>query len=168
MTQGSQSVAGGFDLVPYSLIALLARVVTGLVFFRSGLTKIDLATFSLKPSTFFLFDQEYKFRLLKYLGLPASEPAFPNPHGLAYIATAFELILPLVVWLGFGTRLAACLLLAQTLVIETVYPDAYIEHGFWAIALLMLMRFGPGQLSVDRLMRRTQAASLAWSKSAVE
>lgn len=152
-----KQLTGLYDNLPYSLIALLARVIAGLVFFRAGLTKIDLPAFSIKPATFFLFEQEYKVRLLKYLGLSANEFPIPNPHLLAYAATAFELLMPLLLWAGFGTRLAATVLLAQTLVIETVYPDAYMEHAFWAIALIGLMRFGPGLISLDALFSRDPA-----------
>lgn len=148
------ALMGLFELIPYSLLALLARVIAGLVFFRSGLTKVDLSTFSVKPATFFLFDQEYKFRLFKFLGLAANEYAFPFTHLLAYAASFFELVMPLLLWAGFGTRLAATVLLAQTCVIETVYPDAYMDHALWAIALLTLMRFGPGLISLDHWLFR--------------
>jgi len=147
---------GLYELIPYSLIALFARAITGLVFFRSGLTKVDFSTMSVKPATFFLFDQEYKFRLLKFLGLSDSEFPFPATHLLAYTATFFELVMPLLIWAGFGTRVAATVLLAQTAVIETVYPDAYMEHALWAIALLGLMRFGPGLISVDAWLGRAR------------
>ena len=70
---------GLFELIPYSLLALLARVIAGLVFFRSGLTKVDLSTFSVKPATFFLFDQEYKFRLFHYLVYRAATPRSRQP-----------------------------------------------------------------------------------------
>jgi len=145
-----RGLVGLYDFLPYSLLALLARVVAGLVFFRSGLTKVDLSTLSVKPATFFLFDQEYKFRLFKFLGLSPNEYPFPAPHLLAYAASVFEIAMPLLVWAGFGTRFAATVLFAQTVIIECVYPDAYVEHALWAIALLMLMRFGPGLISVDR------------------
>jgi putative oxidoreductase len=146
-----------YELIPYSILALLARIVAGLIFFRSGLTKVDLASFSVKPATFFLFDQEYKFRLFHYLGLSGSDYPFPATHLLAYSATVFELLMPLLVWAGFGTRLAATVLFAQTLVIETVYPEAYMDHALWAIALLMLMRFGPGLISLDHWLGRNHA-----------
>ena len=55
-------------------------------------------------------------------------------------------------------RLAATVLLAQTAVIETVYPDAFMEHGLWAIALLAIMRFGPGLISLDAFFGRRDAA----------
>ena len=147
-----------YDLLPYSLMALLARVVAGLVFFRSGLTKIDPEAFGLRPATFFLFEQEYKVRILKYLGLSVGEFPFPAPHALAYAATTVELLMPLALWFGLGTRFAATVLLLQTCVIETVYPDSYMEHALWAIALLMLMRFGPGLLSIDQVVARLRGA----------
>lgn len=149
-----RGLVGLYDFLPYSLLALLARVIAGLVFFRSGLTKVDLSTLSIKPATFFLFDQEYKFRLFKFLGQSATEYPFPATHLLAYAASVFELLMPLLVWAGFGARFAATVLFAQTVVIETVYPEAYMEHALWAIALLMLMRFGPGLVSVDHWLWR--------------
>ena len=35
-----------------------------------------------------------------------------------------------------------------------VYPGAYVVHGTWAAILLMLMRFGPGAIALDRLIAR--------------
>lgn len=141
-----------YERIPYWPIAALARLLVGLVFFRSGLTKVDLPSLSVRPSTFFLFEQEYKIRLPQALGLTGSELTMPFPHAAAYAGSVVEIVVPLLVWAGLGARVAASLLLAQTLVIETVYPDAYVEHGLWAVALLMLMRFGPGALSLDRVL----------------
>jgi len=134
-----------YDLIPLLLILLLARIIVGLVFFRSGLTKID--GFALKDATFFLFATEYKVPLLP-------------PALAAYMATTAELTMPPLLWLGLGTRFAATALLAMTLVIQTfVYPDAYMTHGLWAIALLVLMKFGAGPLSADYVI--SQAAPAA-------
>lgn len=130
---------GLMEAVPYSLIALLARIIIGLVFFKSGLTKID--GFALKDATFYLFAEEYKV------------PFIP-PVLAAYMATAAELTMPWFIWFGFGARFAALALLGMTAVIQTfVYPDAYMTHGLWAVALLMIVKFGAGALSVDHLVR---------------
>lgn len=43
--------------LPYSLVALAARLFPAAVFWSSGRTKMD--GFSLKPSAVFLFEQEY-------------------------------------------------------------------------------------------------------------
>ncbi len=139
------------ERIPLSLVLVLARVCIGLVFFYSGLTKVD--GFGIKPSTFFLFEEEYKVPLLP-------------PAVAAVLATLAELILPPMLWVGLGARFAATLLLIQTLVIQTfVYPEAYVTHGLWAVALLLIMKFGAGTLSVDYLIRsRHEAANLtgAW------
>jgi len=134
-----------FERIPVSLIVLLARVIVGLVFFNSGLTKID--GFSIKPGTFFLFAEEYKVPLI--------------PTALAaYMATTAELTMPLLLWSGFGARFAAAVLLGMTAVIQTfVYPDAYMTHGLWAVALLVIMKNGAGALSIDHLIRMRHEAS---------
>jgi len=148
-----------FELLPYGFIGLFARVIAGLIFFRSGLTKIEPATLSVRPATFFLFEQEYKFRLFHYFGWSGVDLPFPAPHVLAHTATGLELLMPLLLWAGFGTRIAAMFLVLQTCVIETVYPEAYVDHALWAIALLMLMRFGPGPISVDHWLWREREAA---------
>ena len=127
-----------FEHIPYWAIALLARFIVGLVFYRSGLTKID--GFAIKDSTFFLFATEFKVPLLP--------PVFA-----AYMATATELTMSSLLFAGFFTRFAATALLGMTLVIEIfVYPDAYMTHGLWAMGLLLLMKFGAGAWSLDHLL----------------
>lgn len=131
------------ERIPLWLLALLARIVVGLVFFNSGLTKID--GFSIKPGTFFLFAEEYKVPLLP-------------PELAAYMATIAELTLPPLLWIGLAARFVAALLLVQTAVIQIfVYPEAYVTHGLWAVALLLIMKYGAGDLSVDHLIRSQQA-----------
>ena len=129
---------------PLALILLLARIVVGLVFFQSGLTKID--GFSLKPATFYLFENEFKVPILP-------------PTLAAYMATIAELSMPWLLWIGLGARFAALALLGMTAVIQTfVYPDAYITHGLWAIALLLICKHGAGALSIDFLIREQHEA----------
>lgn len=133
---------GVLESLPYALIALLARVVIGLVFFQSGLTKIE--GFAIKDATFYLFAEEYKVPLIP-------------PVLAAYMATAAELTMPWLIWLGLGARFAALALLGMTAVIQTfVYPEAYITHGLWAIALLMIIKYGAGALSVDHIVKWRQ------------
>ena len=56
---------------------------------------------------------------------------------------------------GLATRFSALALLIMTLVIQIfVYPNAYIVHGTWAAILLMLMKYGPGPLSIDHILYR--------------
>ena len=144
------------DGVFYSLVALFVRIVAAHPFFASGQTKVDgpqigatilgqelsytLPT-SIKDSTFALFSQEYKVPLL-------------SPDIAAYLATAMESVLPILLVLGLLTRLSALGLLAMTLVIQIfVFPDAWwTVHAYWAALLLVLIARGPGAISLDRLL----------------
>lgn len=127
------------ERIPADAIALLARVIVGLVFWQSGRTKVD--GFSLKSQTFFLFREEYALPLIP-------------PEAAAYLATLAEHVFPVLLFVGLATRLSAAALLFMTLVIQLfVYPESYITHGLWAIGLLYLMRHGPGRLSIDRVIR---------------
>jgi putative oxidoreductase len=43
----------------------------------------------------------------------------------------------------------------MTLVIEIfVYPEAYVVHGTWAAILIMLIKFGPGKISLDQIVSK--------------
>lgn len=127
---------GLFERIPVELISLIARIAIGTTFFRSGLLKIDGWR---DGTTLALFRDEYQLPLLP-------------PELAAYLGTAAELTLPLLLFAGLFTRFAALGLLVMTLVIEIfVYPNAVDTHGVWAVSLLFLMKFGPGRLSLDHL-----------------
>ncbi len=147
-----------FGCIPHSLIALLARFSIAAVFWRSGQTKVegfavDLVERSfqwgwprLSEMTVALFRDEYRVPLL-------------SPVFAAHAAATAEHVLPLMLLLGLGTRLAALGLLGMTLVIQVfVYPDAYPTHGTWAALLLYLMATGPGRFSVDHWLARRHGA----------
>ncbi|MBU1211931.1 MAG: DoxX family protein [Alphaproteobacteria bacterium] len=139
-----ENIVSLFEAIPTSLITLLARIIIGLVFFNSGLTKID--GFAIKDSTFFLFSMEYNVPLVP-------------PVVAAYMATFAELTMPLLLWVGLGARFAALALLGMTAVIQTfVYPAAYVTHGLWAVALLVIVRFGAGYFSIDQIIRSRHAS----------
>jgi putative oxidoreductase len=134
-----------FERIPLWFLALLARAVVGLVFFKSGLTKIE--GFGVKPGTFFLFAEEYRVPLLP-------------PALAAYIVTIAELTMPPLLWIGLAARFAATILLVQTVVIQVfVYPEAYVTHGLWAVALLLMMKYGAGALSLDHVIRSRRGAA---------
>lgn len=116
-------------------LLLLARVAPGGLFWQSGQTKVD--GWQLKDSAIWLFQEEYR--------LPLIDPALAA--GLAAFA---EHLLPLMLFLGLGTRLASVGLLSMILVIQLlVYPDAWTTHGTWAVALLLLIGQGAGRVSLD-------------------
>lgn len=123
--------------IPHDLIAIIGRIAIGTVFWRSAMTKVE--GLSIKPSTFYLFENDYR--------LP-----FLPPEAAAYLATATELTMPLLIWSGLLTRFAATILLGMTLVIELfVYPNAFDTHGVWAVTLLYLMKYGAGRYSLDHI-----------------
>ena len=131
---------GLFSSIPQSAITLLARVIIGLVFFKSGLTKLD--GFGLSDSAIFLFQEEYKVPLL-------------DPWLAAHLAALTELTMPILLFLGMAARFAAAALLGMTLVIEIfVYPEAYVLHGLWAVALLTIIAHGAGVVSIDHLIKK--------------
>jgi len=126
-----------FERIPGDLIAIIARIGIATTFLRSGLLKLDGWS---NGNTLALFTDEYKL------------PVIP-PEIAAYMATACELSMPVLILAGFFTRFAALVLLCMTLVIEIfVYPNAFDTHGVWAASLLYLMKYGPGALSADHLV----------------
>lgn len=142
-----------FSRIPHSLLALLGRLTIGLVFWRSGQTKLEgyelcipgtacfkANPFSLGENTFVLFAQEYNVPLL---------PTWLAAHG----ASLAEFVLPILLFVGLATRFAALGLLGMTLVIQIfVYPGAYVLHGTWAVILIMLLKYGPGKIALDHLI----------------
>ena len=126
-----------FERIPGDLIAIIARIGIATTFFRSGLLKLDGWS---NGNTLALFQYEYK--------LPVIPPELAAP-----LAMAMELSMPILILAGFLTRFAALALFCMTLVIEIfVYPNAFDTHGVWATALLYLMKYGPGTLSIDNFV----------------
>ncbi len=126
-----------FERIPGDLIAIIARIGIATTFLRSGLLKLDGWS---SGNTLALFTYEYKL------------PVIP-PEIAAYMATAAELSMPVLILAGFLTRFAALVLLGMTLAIEIfVYPNAFDTHGVWAVSLLYLMKYGAGVLSLDNFI----------------
>ncbi len=126
------------ERIPYSLIALVARLGVADVFWRSGQTKVE--GFHIREATFFLFRDEYKVPLLP-------------PDLAAYLATAAEHLFPILLVIGFASRLSALALFGMTMVIQLfVFPDGWPEHILWIGLLLLIFARGPGALSLDHLL----------------
>jgi putative oxidoreductase len=124
---------------PYSILGLLARIIPATIFWRSGMTKIDDF-----EKTIDLFKDVYALPLV-------------SPTLAAYLATAAEITLPILLVLGLFTRLSALALLIMTLTIQIfVFPESYLEHGLWAACFLCLIKFGAGCLSLDYLVAKKQ------------
>ena len=126
------------ERIPYSLIALIARIAVANVFWRSGQTKVE--GFHIREATFFLFRDEYKVPLLP-------------PDLAAYLTTAAELVFPVLLVIGLAARLSAVGLFGMTTVIQLfVFPDGWPEHILWIGLLLLIIARGPGALSLDHLL----------------
>ena len=126
------------DHLPHDVVALAARIFPAVVFWQSARTKVDGLT--IKDSTYFLFEQVY--------ALPLIPPAIA-----AQLATAAEHLLPVLLVLGLFARFSALGLLGMTAVIQIfVFPEAWVTHGLWATALLVVLAQGPGRVSLDHLL----------------
>jgi putative oxidoreductase len=141
------------ERIPQSLILLTARISIATIFWRSGQTKIN--GFSIREETFFLFREEYKVPLLP-------------PDLAAYLATAAELTLPVLLVAGLATRLSALGLFGMTLVIQLfVIPGGWPEHLLWFALLGLIVTRGPGVISLDYLIcnRTSPWPAMARSKA---
>jgi len=126
-------------LVSADLLALVARVGIGAVFFYSGRTKVE-GVLSVTDSAVALFADEYKLPLLP-------------PDLAAHLSAYAEHLFPVLLVLGLLTRASALALLGMTAVIQIfVYPDAWPTHLSWAAILLLLVGRGGGAWSLDRAL----------------
>ena len=125
--------------IPYSLIALVARLSMAAVFWQSGQTKLE--GWHVSDNAIYLFREEYKLPLI-------------DPVIAAHLAAFAEHFFPILLVLGLATRFSALALLGMTLVIEIfVYPDAWPTHGTWAACFLILIAKGAGTWSIDHLIK---------------
>lgn len=121
------------------------RIALALPFFKSGLTKWD-GFLSLSPAASYLFEDEFKLRILGHAF------DFPFPAVFAYFDAIAEIILPVLLILGFATRFSALALLIMTGVIQLVVPEGWANfHLPWAALAVAIMAVGPGRLSLDHL-----------------
>lgn len=126
------------DKIGYDIVALPLRIFPALVFWNSARTKVE--GFSIKDSTWFLFEHEYAL------------PLIPSDWA-AVMATLAEHALPILLVLGLLTRFSALGLIMMTLVIQIfVYPNAWALHGLWIAPLFALLALGPGRLSLDSVL----------------
>ncbi len=124
--------------IPDWFILLFARVAIAPVFFISG--RLKVAGFAVTDSTIFLFEHEF---------------GLPMPVVAAHLAALAENILPILLVLGFATRLSALSLFVMTIVIQFVYPGGlWNHHILWFFLLLFIMARGPGCVSLDHLIAK--------------
>ncbi|MCC7036996.1 MAG: DoxX family protein [Alphaproteobacteria bacterium] len=137
-------------LLPLALLAV--RIHLGLVFWRSGLTKLPWG------SAIDLFKTEYipnweKNHVKDIFGLHIPFPV-PSAEFGAYSATAIELACSVLLMLGLGGRFSAFMLGMMALSVELfVYPGES-DHIHWMLLSAILVATGPGAVSIDYFIRR--------------
>jgi putative oxidoreductase len=122
------------------LAQLAARLYLAQVFLLSGLSKLRDWDITLA-----LFEDEYHVPLLP-------------PEVAAVLGTGGELVLPVLLALGLGGRLAAAGLsvvnVVAVLSLAEIAPAALQQHVFWGSLLLALLLWGPGRWAADALVQR--------------
>ena len=86
-----ETTIAAFKAIPNDLISYIARIGVGTTFFRSGMLKLDGWA---DGNTLTLFREEYRLPLIP-------------PEIAAYLATAAELTLPVLLFAGLFTRFAS-------------------------------------------------------------
>ena len=122
------------------LFALAIRLYIVRVFFTSGLIKIGNWT-----GTLGLFENEFHVPILP-------------PHVAAVMGTTAELVLPVFLFFGLGTRAAAIALFVFNCVAAASYPGLSAaglkDHILWGALLLVTIFYGPGKIALDNWLGR--------------
>jgi putative oxidoreductase len=129
------------------VVQTILRFALAVPFFQSGRLKWD-GFLQLSDTAVYLFESEFK------LHLPGGPYDFPAPSVVAFLSGCGEVVLPILLVLGLGTRFAALGLLLMTAVIQLTVPGGWPLHLTWAAMALALMAYGPGALSLDSLLGR--------------
>jgi putative oxidoreductase len=134
-------------IVSPSLVQFVMRVALAVPFWKSGILKWD-GVFKLSDTAVTLFTDEFM------LHLPGGPYHFPVPTVMAVLSGCGEVMFPMLLVLGFGTRFAALGLLFMTLIVELTVPDGWPIHLTWAAMAFGIMAWGPGRISVDHWLKR--------------
>ncbi|SFV88123.1 INTEGRAL MEMBRANE PROTEIN (Rhomboid family) [hydrothermal vent metagenome] len=130
------------------IFKLFLRLYVADAFFRAGLTKLgswDSPMPFLSSGARYLFKNEY------------SVPFIPWELA-AYLGTVAELVLPVLLVLGLATRLSALALFLFNIIAVVSYPvlweGGYYDHKLWGVMLLVIVIYGQGRVSLDRIICR--------------
>ncbi|WP_223154070.1 DoxX family protein [Bradyrhizobium japonicum] len=123
----------------------LLRVALAVPFCRSGVLKWD-GFLELSNTAVTLFSDEFM------LHLPGGPYHYPTPTVIAFLSGCGEILFPILLVLGLGTRFAALGLLLMTVIVELTVPDGWPVHITWAAMALAIMAYGPGRASLDHLV----------------
>jgi putative oxidoreductase len=138
-----------------SLVQLVMRFALAVPFWRSGILKWD-GFLKLSDTAVTLFSDEFM------LHLPGGPYHFPAPAVMAFLSGCGEIMFPVLLVLGLGTRFAAVGLLFMTLIVELTVPDGWPIHLTWAAMALGIMAWGPGRISIDHAVRNFLRLEDVW------
>lgn len=127
------------------LVQLVLRLALAVPFWKSGILKWN-GFLQLNDTAIELFTSEFQ------LHLPGGPYPFPAPALFAFLSGCGEVLLPVLLVLGLGTRFAAIGLLLMTCVVELTVPDGWPVHLTWAAMALGIAAWGPGRISIDHLL----------------
>ena len=139
-----RAAAHALDLTQ-PLFALALRCYVSWQFLKAGLLKLQSW-----EQTLWLFENEYR------------TPVLP-PTAAAMLGVAGEIVFPILLVAGFASRLSATGLFAVNATAVIAYSHVLLEpgmeaalaqHVLWGLMILTLMIYGPGKLSLDRLLER--------------
>lgn len=136
LNQLSIKLTSGFD----SLGLLVLRLYVSTIFIKAGWLKLkDWDT------TLFLFEEEYQV------------PVLP-PELAAWAGTFGEIVFPFLLIVGLLSRYAALGLFVVNIVavysLAEIAPAALASHITWGLAMAGIVIWGPGSLSIDKLLTR--------------
>jgi len=138
-------------IVPYTIVAIVLRLLVAHDIFLAGQAKISgpapFGTSAMLPA------QVHGDILAAFARLFPAAPV--SSALLAHCFVIGEFILPICLVLGFGTRIAAALLLVFAVLLEMYFipGTASTVHAYWGAVLLVLMSCGPGPVSLDWIVR---------------
>ena len=140
------AVAGIRWVARPSLAQLLLRLALAVPFWDSATEKWDHA-FRLHSTPLYAFADEIKFYL------PGGPYNFSASATMVLLFRCIEIIFPLLLVLGLGTRFAAAGLLLIAYLAELSAPGDWPIEMTWLAMALGVMAWGPGRLSLDRTFR---------------
>ncbi|PKG38722.1 DoxX family protein [Psychromonas sp. Urea-02u-13] len=122
------------------VLLLFTRLWVASVFLKSGYLKITTW-----DSTLYLFEEEYQVPIIPW-------------ELAAYLGTAAEIILPIVMILGLLTRPMAAVLFIFNIMAVVSYPvlwdGGFYDHQLWGLMILINVVWGAGLFSVDHLLKK--------------
>lgn len=140
----------------FGLIMLALRLLLAQPFWASGQTRWVSFPTKIASSTTYLFEN------LFVLHFGFFEMPIPFPVLTAHVTALAEIVLPVLLVIGLLTRLGGLALFGMSVVIQLVFPEAFINfadpmnsHALWMAYGLLVAWFGPGAFSLDWLVRRT-------------